>query len=133
MILVDSNIPMYLVGADHPHKIDAQRELERLISDRQRLVTDAETFQEMLHRYIAIDRRDAIQPAFDTLSAIIDEVLPVTEADVMAAKDTAAAYAKLSARDALHVAVMRRNQIAHILSFDHGFDDIRGIERLPTR
>ena len=25
MILVDSNIPMYLVGSPHPHKSDAQR------------------------------------------------------------------------------------------------------------
>jgi len=29
VILVDSNIPMYLVGAPHPHKADAQRMLER--------------------------------------------------------------------------------------------------------
>jgi len=25
MILIDSNVPMYLVGASHPHKADAQR------------------------------------------------------------------------------------------------------------
>jgi predicted nucleic acid-binding protein len=57
---------MYLVGAPHPHKIDAQRLLENS-SDRQRLITDAEVLQEILHRYVAIDRRDAIQPAFDAL------------------------------------------------------------------
>ena len=28
MIFVDSNIPMYLVGAAHPHKVEAQRVLE---------------------------------------------------------------------------------------------------------
>jgi len=60
VIFVDSNIPMYLIGAPHPHKIDAQRMLEKLLSDRVRLVTDAEVLQEMLHRYVAIDRRDAI-------------------------------------------------------------------------
>jgi predicted nucleic acid-binding protein len=31
VILVDSNIPMYLVGAPHPHKADAQRLLEKLV------------------------------------------------------------------------------------------------------
>ncbi|MGH2443674.1 MAG: type II toxin-antitoxin system VapC family toxin, partial [Chloroflexota bacterium] len=67
MILVDSNVPMYLIGSDHPHKSDARRLLERLVSERQRLVTDAEVFQEILHRYVAIARRDAIQPAFDAL------------------------------------------------------------------
>ena len=39
--------------------------LEKLIRDRQRLTTDAEVLREILHRYVAIDRRDAIQPAFD--------------------------------------------------------------------
>ena len=57
MILVDSNIPMYLVGSPHPLKADAQRLLEKLITDRERLVTDAEVLQEILHRYAAIDRR----------------------------------------------------------------------------
>ncbi len=42
MILVDSNIPMYLIGAPHQHKFDAQRWLEKLVSERRRLVTDAE-------------------------------------------------------------------------------------------
>ena len=48
------------------------------------------------------------------------------------AKDLIHAHAGLSARDALHVAVMRRHGIAEILSFDRGFDDIAGIARLPA-
>jgi predicted nucleic acid-binding protein len=131
MILIDSNVPMYLVGADHPHKVDAQRELERFLSDRERLVTDAEVFQEMLHRYVAIDRRRAIQPAFDVLRAVADEVLPITESEVIAAKDVAAGHLALSARDALHVAVMHANKIPRIFSFDRGFDAVPGIQRLP--
>ena len=77
MIFIDSNIPMYLIGASHRHKVDAQRLLERAIADRAKLVTDAEVFQEILHRYTAIDRRDAIQPAFDALSGVVDEVYPI--------------------------------------------------------
>jgi predicted nucleic acid-binding protein len=80
VILVDSNIPMYLIGAPHPHKADAQRLLEKLVSERQRLVTDAEVLQEILHRYVAIGRRDAIQPAFDVLLGIVDDVLSVEQA-----------------------------------------------------
>ena len=62
MIFVDSNIPMYLIGAPHRHKDDARRLLERFVAERIPLVTDAEVFQEILHRYVAIDRRDAIKP-----------------------------------------------------------------------
>ena len=32
MIFVDSNVPMYLIGAPHPHKQDAQRLLETAIA-----------------------------------------------------------------------------------------------------
>jgi uncharacterized protein len=65
VILIDSNIPMYLVGAAHSHKADAQRLLEAAIAAGRRLVTSAEVLQEILHRCTAIGRREAIQPCFD--------------------------------------------------------------------
>ena len=130
MILVDSNVPMYLVGAAHPHKIDAQRVLERLIADRQRLVTDAEVLQEILHRYRGIDRLDAVQPAFDALLDVVDPVLPIEHRDAELARDLLLARWQLSARDALHVAVMQRYGIDQIISFDRRFDDVSGIVRL---
>jgi predicted nucleic acid-binding protein len=132
VIFVDANVPMYLVGSDHPHKLDAQRVLERLISRRRRLVTSSEVFQEILHRYAFIDRRDAIQPAFDALRDVVDEVFAVEEADVVQAKDLVCARAALSARDALHAAVMSRHEVSDILSFDQGFDEIAEITRLPA-
>ena len=121
---------MYLVGAPHPHKVDAQRMLERLISSRQRLVTDAEVFQEIIHRYVAIGRRDAIQPAFDSLMGIVDEVLPVDLNAVQRAREIVLGHARLSSRDALHLAVMERHSIERILSFDTGFDGLPGITRV---
>ena len=130
MILVDSNIPMYLVGAPHPHKIDAQRWVEKLLSERQPLVTDAEVLQEILHRYISINRRDAIQPTFDSLLAIVDQVMAVDRAVVEGAKEIAFGHPRLSARDAVHLAVMRRHGIEQILTFDSGFDGLPGVTRL---
>lgn len=130
MILVDSNIPMYLVGAPHPHKIDAQRLLEQLINDRQRLVTDAEVLQEILHRYVSIDRRDAIQPAFDALLEIVDQVLDVTQSATERAKQIVLGNRRLSARHAVHLAIMEQHGIDQILSFDSGFDGVPGIARL---
>ena len=121
---------MYLVGAPHPHKIDAQRLLEKLIRERQRLVTDAEVLQEILHRYVAINRRDAIQPAFDALLGVVDEALPVDARAVGRAKQIVLEYQRLSARDAVHLAVMQQHGIEQILSFDAGFDAFPGITRL---
>ncbi len=130
MILVDSNIPMYLIGAPHAHKSDARRLLEKLVSERERLVTDAEVLQEILHRYVSIDRRDAIQPAFDALLGIVDQVLAVDRSIVERAKQIVLEYPRLSARDAVHLAVMQHNGIEQIVTFDSGFDGFPGITRL---
>ncbi|MFP5230900.1 MAG: type II toxin-antitoxin system VapC family toxin [Acidobacteriota bacterium] len=130
MIFIDSNIPMYLVGAPHPHKNDARRWLEELVSGRERLVTDAEVLQEILHRYVAIERPDAIQPAFDALLGIADEVFPVDQAVVERAKQIVLGHKTLSARDAVHLATMQIHGVRRILSFDRGFDGFPGITRL---
>jgi predicted nucleic acid-binding protein len=121
---------MYLVGASHPHKNDAQQLLERLVSERQRLVTDAEVLQEILHRYSAINRRDAIQPAFDALLGIVDHVFAVDLAAIERAKAIVLGNPRLSSRDALHVAIMQQHRIERVLTFDSGFDGFPGITRL---
>ncbi len=130
MILVDSNVPMYLVGAPHPNKANAERLLEKLAIERRRLVTDAEVLQEILHRYVSIDRRDAIQPAFDAVLRVVDQVLDIDQLVVERAKQIVLGYRHLSARDAVHVAVMEQNGIDQILSFDSGFDAFPGITRV---
>ncbi len=130
MIFVDSNVPMYLVGAAHAHKDTSVRLLEQLINRGERLVSDAEALQEILHRYVAINRRDAIQPAFDALLNVVDHVYPVEVADMQRAKSLLLGLSPLSARDAVHVAIMQRYGIERLLSFDAGFDGVSGIERL---
>ncbi len=130
MIFIDSNIPMYLVGADHPNKHLAQAILEKLISEKQSLVTNTEVLQEILHRYTAIHRKEAIQPAFDLLYGVIDEIFDVTEKIVMGAKELVLAYSKLSARDAVHAAHMKQLKVDSIFTFDQGFDILPHLKRI---
>lgn len=130
MIFIDSNIPMYLMGAAHPHKSESQILLEQLIAGGQRLITDAEVMQEILHRYTAIARREAIRPAFQLLLDVVDEVLAIEKVDVMRAAEIAQNRAMISARDAVHIAVMERHGIQSILSFDADFDRWPGLNRI---
>lgn len=130
MIFIDSNIPMYLVGAPHRHKTEAQILLERLIADGRRLVTDAEVLQEILHRYAAIERRDAIRPALRVTLDIVDEVIPIGAEEVRRAAEIVENPMQMSARGALHIAVMERHGIRAILSFDEDFDRWPGIRRI---
>jgi predicted nucleic acid-binding protein len=124
---------MYLIGSASSQKTDAQRLLEKLVSERQRLVTDAEVLQEILHRYISVNRRHDIQRAFDALLSVVDEVFSIEHSAVERAKQIVFAYQRLSARDAVHLAVMEQHGIERILTFDSGFDGLPGITRLPSR
>ena len=121
MIFVDSNIPMYLVGADHPNKAGARRLLEQAVVENEPLATDAEVLQELLHRYAAIRRREAIAPAWNAILGVVDVIHPIELEDVSRAQRLVAAVATLSARDAIHLAVMQRRGINRILTFDTGF------------
>lgn len=121
---------MYLVGALHPNKDRLTAVLEKLIRERTRFVTDVEVYQEILHRYTAIGRPDAIDPAIESLDAIVDEILPFGMSQIRAAREILASVEGLSARDALHVAVMRSAGVSRILSLDRGFDRCPGIDRL---
>lgn len=131
MIFLDSNVPMYLVGAEHPNKARSSVLLERAVRNRELLVSDAEVFQEILHRYTAIRRPEAIPSAWKALADLVDEVFPVELADVEAARDLLVdEIPALSARDALHVSIMRRHGVRETLSFDGGFDEVEGLLRL---
>ena len=130
MIFVDSNVPMYLVGASHPNKDRAVVLLTQLVRDGEQLVTDVEVYQEILHRYTAIQRPGAIDAAFESLDAIVDDVLTFDMPEIRVARALIGSVDGLSARDALHVAVMRKAGADRILSFDGGFDACPGVDRL---
>lgn len=121
---------MYLVGAAHRHKADARLILETLVAAKQRLVCDAEVVQEILHRYAAIECREAITPAIHVLLGVVDEVFPIERQDVLRAAAIVSGKEKLSARDALHIAIMERYGIHQIFSFDGDFDRWPGLERI---
>ena len=129
MIFVDSNVPMYLVGAPHPNR-DGLAMFLRARPDED-YVTSAEVYQEVLHRYVAIARRAAIDDAFALLDDLVVTVFPVTRDDVGAAGKIAELDDGLSARDCLHLAVMSAHRVSRILTFDEGFDLYPGIMRLP--
>jgi uncharacterized protein len=83
-----------------------------------------------LHRYVTINRRDFIQPVFDTLLRITDEVLSVDRSAAEHAKEIVLGHKQVSARNALHLAVIERHVIEQILTFDLGFDGFPGIRRV---
>jgi predicted nucleic acid-binding protein len=59
---------------------------------------------------------DSIAPAFYLLLELADDILPVDQSDVLRAAEVVWAPRNLSARDALHIAIMLRHGIDEILT-----------------
>ena len=109
VIFVDSNVPMYLVGAPHRNRDRIAKFLgAHAASD---YVTSAEVYQEIVHRYVAVDRRGAIVDAFRFLDDLVTMVFPISREDVSVAHTIADEQHALSARDCLHLAVMERRGV----------------------
>lgn len=127
-VFLDANIPMYLAGAPHQNKARALQLLDELLLARTRLVSDAEVFQEILHRHSTINRPQALVDAFAILSGLVDEVFPIGLQEVAAAK--ALVLEGVGSRDAIHAVTMRGHGVTRILSFDRGFDRFADLERI---
>ena len=129
-IFVDSNIPMYVAGKEHPNREPSRRFLEAVGKGQHVAVTSTEVLQEILYRYAALGRRELGREVYELFVQLCAEVLPVTVADTDRAKALVCDGAKISVRDAVHAAVMRNNDLVHIATFDSGFDHLKGIRRL---
>jgi predicted nucleic acid-binding protein len=130
LIYVDSNVPMYLVGADHPNKRRVVALVPQLLSARESLVASAESFQEIVHRYLAIRDRIHLSAAYAALESMVIQVAEIRKEDVDRARSLSADHPSLSSRDCLHVSVMRRLDCTRIWSYDRGFDVVPTVVRI---
>lgn len=130
MILVDANVFMYAAGKPHPFKAPSAALLERVASGRVDAAVDAETLQEILHRYRALRRWQDGREVYGLVRRIMVTVLPITAEVLDEAKSLLDAHATLMARDALHGAVCRHFKARAICSYDTDFEQIPGLRRL---
>lgn len=133
MIFVDSNIPMYVAGRDHPNRELARRFLETARAGRIDLCTSVEVLQEILHRYVGLKRPDLAAEVYELFIEVCPVVFPVTLSDTDRAKSLVGSVAGISVRDAVHAAVMLNNKVTEIATFDAGFDQIPELKRSDLR
>lgn len=129
MILLDTNLFMYAGGAEHRNKAPAGRFLQRVASNEVEAAIDAETLQEILHRYRAINRWKDGRRVYDHARALVPTVFPVTASILDSARALLDEVPSLVARDAVHAAVALEHTGGRICSFDGDFDAIEGIAR----
>jgi predicted nucleic acid-binding protein len=85
--------------------------------------------QEILYRYSALRRLDLARQVYDLFATICPVVFPVDLSDTDRARDLLCGGENISARDAVHAAVMLHG-LTEVATFDEGFDRIEGIRRI---
>ena len=130
IVFIDSNIPMYVAGREHPNRELARRFLERVRKGSVEACTSTEVLQEILYRYSMLQRLDLAREVYDLFVDICPVVHAVTLADTDRARDLLREVQGVSARDAVHAAVMLNHDVVSIATFDAGFDRIPGVRRV---
>jgi uncharacterized protein len=128
-VFVDSNIPMYVAGRDHPNRGPALRFLEAVRAGHIQACTSAEVLQEILFRYSGLGRTDLMGRVYDLFVELCPAVFPVTLADTDRAKSLLCTVAGVSARAAVHAAVVLNNDLHDVATFDRGFEQVPGLRR----
>ncbi|UCG88428.1 MAG: type II toxin-antitoxin system VapC family toxin [Gemmatimonadota bacterium] len=129
-VFIDSNIPMYVAGREHPNRGPARAFLARVRNGEVEGCTSAKVLQEILYRYAALQRRDLAREVYDIFVEICPVVFDVTLADADRALHVLSEFEHLSPRQAVHAAVMLNQGVDWIASFDSGFDRVRGVRRV---
>jgi predicted nucleic acid-binding protein len=136
-VFIDTSIFMYARGKDHPLKAPCSQIIvgiakEGALGSYGSPIINAEVLQEILYRYVMIERGETGLAICRDIEALEIEVLPVTAEDMNRAFELYERYkAKgLPPRDLVHAAVMINNGMSHILSADKHFDSIKEIKRV---
>jgi predicted nucleic acid-binding protein len=129
-VFIDSNIPMYVAGRDHPNREPARRFLEQVRAGDVEGCTSTEVLQEILYRYAALRRLDLAGDVYDLFVQICPVVFAVTLADTDRARAMLARTASIGVRDAIHAAVMLNNDVTAVATFDTAFDHVPGLSRV---
>lgn len=129
-VFVDSSIPMYVAGREHPLRERAVRFLERVRAGEVDACTSTQVLQEILYRYAGLKRLDLAERVYDLFVQLCPTVFAVTLSDTDRAKSDFVRGSSNRVRDAIHAAVMLNNGVHEIATFDTGFDDVEGIRRI---
>lgn len=136
-VFIDTGVFMYARGKDHPLKAPCSNIILAMakygtLGHYGPPVVNAEVLQEILYRYVMIEKGDTGLAICRDIEALEVDVLPVTKDDMNRAFELFECYKSksLPPRDLIHAAVMINNGISHIISADKHFDAIKEIKRV---
>ena len=129
MLLLDANISIYAEGREHFYREPCRAIMDRVKIRPEEYAVDTEALQEILHVYSSRGETVRGINAVEDLLNLRPVIIPITAAEITAAMHLMQETPGLSARDAIHAAVVRVHGLDGIVSADRGFDRIPGLRR----
>lgn len=129
MIVLDTTVLVYAVGADHPLRVPARRLITSIGAGRVAATTTPEVIQEFTHVRARRESRDEAAALAREFVTLLTPLTPVTPADLIAGLELFARTPSLGCFDAVLVAVARR-LAAPLVSADRGFEPVLGDDLL---
>ena len=131
VLFVDTNVPIYATGRDHPYKEPCAAIIRIIATNPTRFVTDAEVFQELMHYYLRTNRWATGREVFGRFETLLQgRIEPTYLEDVRRASQMADDIHQVGSRDLVHASVMSRIGTSLIISSDADFDRIPALRRL---
>lgn len=129
---IDTNVIMYAAGQPHRYREPCVKILESIADGSIKAAIDVEVIQEILYRFGALRKWELAYAMSENTLALIDTVLPVNREDVRLAVTIHRRFGPqgVTARDAIHAAVLGNNSISAIVSADVHFDLFDNISRI---
>lgn len=136
-VFIDTSVFMYARGKDHPLKAPCSNIILTIakmsaVGSYGSPVINTEVLQEILYRYVMLEKGDTGLSICRDIEALEIDVLPVSRDDMNQAFELFERYKtkNLPPRDLIHAAVMINNGISNIISADKHFDAIKEIKRI---
>jgi uncharacterized protein len=132
---LDVNVPIYAAGRNHTYKKSCAWIMTEITEGRMEVVIDTGIIQEVLYRYGAIREWQIAVTMANSLLTIMPKIYPIYPDDIRLAVKLFDQYASkgVTARDVIHIAVMRNNGLTQIISADTHFDYVEHIKRLDPK
>ncbi len=133
MRLIDTNVVIYAAGKAHPLQEEARKVLDQVGEGTLQANIDTEVLQEILHVYYARRERTKGFDTIDDLLVLFPNPIPIGREEIETARDLMRAHSFLSARDAIHAAVVQTHDLEGIITADKVFDRIKGLKRFDLK
>lgn len=128
MILLDTTVLVYAVGAEHPLREPCRALISAIGDGRIAATTTVEVLQEFTHVRARRRGRDDAAGLTAQFAALLTPLVAVDGADLAAGLDLYRSHDALGAFDAVLATVaMRRDGMEGLVSTDRGFATVRGL------